>query len=98
MCVQLEKMHCTREENTTDRGKNKGGSHRKQRNYAGRIERCTVKEGQAQKHANDKRSKSDMVIMGAEIRLSQRIPHEWKHTIIKFFSASCQVMITTAIA
>ena len=57
-----------------------------------------VKERQARKCTWGKRPESDRAVVGAEAGLSQWIPHEWKHDVSKDVSASCRVMITTAVA
>ena len=43
-------------------------------------------------------TESDREIVGVEVGLSQRMPHELKHAVTKVVSASCQVVITTVLA
>ena len=43
-------------------------------------------------------AESDTTIVGAEVGLSWRMPHEWKHVVSKVVSASFQVIITTIVA
>ena len=43
-------------------------------------------------------AKSDRVIVGSKVRLSRRMPHEWKYVVTRVVSSLCQVTITTTVA